>query len=120
MVYDQQLCKQVQQLQEDKRLTQQNQLETEETLQHMMRQSEHLQPQLTHEQEAANRGTREMEKENHQQVSPILSHITCMYTHTHTHMSLQYLLLYCAQYMHNSSVCYEFDDINDFVLYRRR
>ena len=44
----------------------------------MMRQSKHLQQQLTHEQEAANRRTREMEKENHgfhQQVSSFTSDV---------------------------------------------
>ena len=76
MVYDQQLCEQVQQLQEDKRLTQQHQLKTNETLQQVMRQSEHLQQQLTHEQETANRRTREVEEKNcglQQQVSLIHS-----------------------------------------------
>ena len=63
MVYDQQ----VQQLQEDKRLTQQHQLETEETIEQEMR-------QLTCEKEVANKRTREIEKEFHglqQQVSLI-------------------------------------------------
>ena len=86
MAYDQQLCKQVQQLQENKRLTQQHQLEVEETLQQVMRQSEHLQQLPTCEQEAANRRTREMEegiRGLHQQVSPILSHISHV-VHTHT------------------------------------
>ena len=43
-------------MQEDKKLTQKHQLETEETLQQVM-------TQVTREQEAANRRTREMEEE---------------------------------------------------------
>ena len=63
----------VQQLQEDKRLTQQHQLEIEE-----MRQSEHLQQQITHGHKAANRKTREMEEENHglhQRLSSFMSDV---------------------------------------------
>ena len=61
-------------------LTQQHQLETEETLQQVL---QHVQQQLEHEQAVARR-TREIEEKIpgvHQQVSPILSHITCS-THT--------------------------------------
>ena len=104
MVCDQQLCLQVQQLQEDKKLTQQHLLKTEETLQQVMRQSDNLQQRLIHEQEAVNRRTRDTEEENlslHQQVSPVLSHITCS---THTLMSLQYVLLYSAQYAQQQCV----------------
>ena len=71
-------------------MNQQHQLETDETLQQVMKHSEHLQQQLTCEQEAANRRTRMLEEENlvlHQQVSPILSHITCS-THTCTTYTL--------------------------------
>ena len=63
-------------------LIQQHQLETEETLQQVL---QHLQQKLEREQEVARR-TREIEEKIqgvHHQVSPILSHITCMqYTHT--------------------------------------
>ena len=68
----------VQQLQEDKRLTQQHQLDIEEILQQVMRQSEHLQQQITHGHKAANRRTREMEEENHglhQRVSSFMSDV---------------------------------------------
>ena len=100
MVCNEQLCLQSQQLQEDEKLTNQHQLETEETLQRLMRQSEHLQQQLTREQETVDRRTREMEEENlslHQQVSLILSHIICS---THTHESTICIL----HSLHNSSV----------------
>ena len=100
MVYDQHFCLQIQELHrinlglqpqlyglgedlhvdfyksEDKRLTQQHQLETEETLQQVMRQSEHPPQQLSCEQETANRGTREVEEEIHglqQQVSLLIN-----------------------------------------------
>ena len=49
----------------------------------------------------------------HQQVSPILSHIT-------THTQVYNMYCYTVHSMLNSSVCCEFDDSNDFALYRRR
>ena len=117
MVYDQQLF---QQLQEDKTsrrwLTQPHQLETEMTSQQVIGQYQSL--QLTHEQEAAD-NSMEMEEENrglHQQVSPILSHVTCS-THTHESTIMYY---YTVHSMHNSSVCCKFDDSDNFVSYRRR
>ena len=79
-------------------MDQQHQLETDETLQQVMKQSEHLQQQLTCEQVAANRRTRILEEENlflHQQVSPILSHITCS-THEST-------VMYC--YLRTDILC---------------
>ena len=87
-------------------MDQQHQLETDETLQQVMKQSEHLQQQLTCEQEAANRRTRMLEEENlflHQQVNPILSHITCSthtcttYTHESTICTVIYVLIYCVR-----------------------
>ena len=103
------------QLQEYTKLTQPDQLEA---LQQMMKK---LHPLLTYEQqEAANRNTREMEEENpglHQQVSLILSHITCS-THTHTRVYNKYTVTLCP--VCTTAVCCEFDDSNYVVLYRRR